>query len=90
MGTGGSDVAIEAADVAVIGDRLSLLPKLGRLARHSIAIIKFNIIFALATKFVFMILAGLGLANMWMAVVADMGTSLLVILNSMRLLKGEK
>ncbi len=87
MGTGGSDLAIEAADVAIIGDNPQMVPKSIKLSRRTLGIIKFNIAFSLLVKFVFMILAGFGLATLWMAVFADMGTSLLVIANSLRLLK---
>ncbi len=87
MGTGGSDIAIEAADVAIIGDNLSMVPRAVRLSKRALNIIKFNIVFSLAIKFIFVILAGLGLATLWMAVFADMGTSLLVIANSLRLLR---
>jgi len=87
MGTGGSDLAIEAADVAIIGDNLDMVPRAVRLSRKALNVIKFNIVFALAAKAVFLILAGMGLATLWMAVAADMGTSLLVIANSLRLLR---
>ncbi|HDS01757.1 MAG TPA: cation-translocating P-type ATPase [candidate division Zixibacteria bacterium] len=87
MGTGGSDLAIEAADVAIIGDNPKMVPKSIKLSRRTLGIIKFNIVFSLLVKFIFMILAGLGLATLWMAVFADMGTSLLVIANSLRLLQ---
>jgi Cd2+/Zn2+-exporting ATPase len=87
MGTGGSDIAIEAADVAIIGDNPAMVPKAIGLSKRSLNIIKFNIIFALATKLVFMVLASMGLATLWMAVAADMGTSLLVIANALRLLR---
>jgi Cd2+/Zn2+-exporting ATPase len=89
MGTGGSDLAIEAADVAIIGDNLSMVPKAIKLSRRTLGIIKFNIAFALVIKFAFMILAGFGLATLWMAVFADMGTSLIVIFNSLRLLRNQ-
>jgi Cd2+/Zn2+-exporting ATPase len=89
MGTGGSDLAIEAADVAIIGDNLSMVPKTIELSRWTLGIIKFNIAFALIIKFAFMILAGFGLATLWMAVFADMGTSLIVIFNSLRLLRNK-
>ncbi len=89
MGTGGSDLAIEAADVAIIGDNLSMVPKAIKLSRRTLGIIKFNIAFALIIKFAFMVLAGFGLATLWMAVFADMGTSLIVIFNSLRLLRDQ-
>lgn len=89
MGTGGSDMAIEAADVAILGDNLAQIPKIIALSKRTLNIIKFNIVFALTAKFAFMVLAALGLATLWMAVFADTGLSLLVIANSLRLLKNK-
>jgi len=92
MGVAGTDVALEAGDVALMGDDLRKLPFAVRLGRRTLGIIRFNVAFALATKALFVVLATLGLATLWMGVAADMGSSLLVIGNSMRLLwrgKGE-
>lgn len=86
MGAMGSDVAIETADVALMSDDLSRLPWLIGHARRTLGVIRQNVIFALAVKAVFMALAMGGAASLWMAITADMGASLLVILNGLRLL----
>ncbi len=88
MGMVGTDVALEAADIAVVSDDLDKLPILIRLARKTLAIIKQNITLALGIKAVFVILTVLGQTTLWMAVFADMGASLLVTSNSLRILKG--
>jgi len=87
MGAAGADAALETADIALMGDDLSKLPYLVRLSRHTLGIIRQNIAFSLIVKFVFLALAVSGMANLWMAVFADTGCSLIVIANSMRLLK---
>ncbi len=87
MGAMGTDAAIETADIALMSDDLSKLAWLIRHARRTLAIIKQNIIFALVLKLLFMALAMIGLATLWMAIAADMGASFLVILNGLRLLK---
>ncbi|WP_119343898.1 heavy metal translocating P-type ATPase [Facilibium subflavum] len=87
MGKAGSDVAIETADIALMSDDLSKLPWLIKHAKRVKAIIQQNISFALALKAVFIVLALLELASIWMAIGADMGASLLVVFNSLRLLK---
>jgi Cd2+/Zn2+-exporting ATPase len=89
MGAVGSDAAIETADIALMSDDLSKLPWLIAHSRHLLRIIKQNIWFALGIKAVFLILAITGMATLWMAIVADMGASLLVIFNSLRLLDAE-
>ncbi len=86
MGAAGSDAAIETADIALMSDDLMRLPWLVRHARRSLAVIRQNIVFALAIKAIFMTLALLHLATLWMAIAADMGASLLVIFNALRLL----
>lgn len=88
MGAAGTDVALEAGDVALLGDDLRKLPFAVRLGRRTLRIIRFNVAFALGTKAVFLVLATAGMATLWMGVAADMGASLLVIGNSMRLLWG--
>ncbi len=87
MGSGGTDVALETADIALMGDDLSQLPVTIRLARKAEGIIRFNIALSLLTKAVFVALAVSGHATLWMAVAADMGTSLLVTFNGMRSLR---
>jgi Cd2+/Zn2+-exporting ATPase len=85
MGTAGSDSALETADIALMADDLLKLPFAICLGRRTLSIIKQNIVFAIAIKLIFLALAALGLATLWMAVFADMGASLLVIFNGMRL-----
>ncbi len=87
MGAAGTDAAVETADVALIRDDLRQLPVAVRLGRRTLRIIRFNVILSLATKAVFVGLTVAGSATLWMAVAADMGTSLAVILNGMRLLR---
>lgn len=86
MGAAGTDVALETADIALMSDDLSRLPFAIRLSRKTLSIIKQNIWFSIAVKGVFLILAFFGLATLWMAVVSDMGASLLVIINGLRAL----
>jgi len=87
MGAVGTDAAIETADIALMSDDLMKLPWLVRHSRATLRTIKQNIWFALAVKAVFIVLAVSGLATLWMAIAADTGVSLLVILNSLRLLR---
>jgi Cd2+/Zn2+-exporting ATPase len=87
MGAGGTAQALETADVALMADDLSQLPAAIRLGRRAIQIIRFNIWFAILIKAVFLLAALFGVATLWMAVFADMGASLLVTLNGMRLLR---
>jgi len=87
MGAVGSDAAIETADVALMSDDLSKLPWLIHHSRRTLAIIRQNITFALAVKAVFVILTCAGFASLWAAIAADMGASLLVISNGLRLLR---
>ena len=91
MGSLGSDAAIEAADVVIMDDDLSRIPSVMRIARRTIGISRANIVFALMVKFACLILGALGIANMWVAVFADVGVAVICILNSMRMLvKKEK
>lgn len=85
MGGAGTDQAMETADVVLMGDDLSQLPFLVRLSRRTRSTIMANIAFALATKALIFGLAAAGLATLWMAIAADVGTSLAVILNGMRM-----
>jgi Cd2+/Zn2+-exporting ATPase len=89
MGAAGTDAALETADIALMSDDLSRLPWLVRHSRRTVAVVRQNIAFALAVKAVFMALALAGAATLWMAIAADMGASLLVILNGLRLLRAE-
>jgi Cd2+/Zn2+-exporting ATPase len=90
MGAAGSDAAIEAADIALMSDDLNKLPVAIRLSRQARRVIKANIILAVTAKGVFLALGGLGLATLWMAVFADMGISLIVILNGLRLYRAAR
>jgi Cd2+/Zn2+-exporting ATPase len=89
MGAVGSDAAIEAADVALMSDDLSKLPWLVRHSRRTLSIIRQNIALSLAVKALFVVLAFAGFASLWAAIAADMGVSLLVIINALRLLNGQ-
>ncbi len=86
MGSAGTDIAMEAADVVVMNDDLRRLPALIRLSRRTHGVLWQNIALALGIKAAFLTLALAGLATMWMAVFADMGASLMVVANGLRLL----
>jgi Cd2+/Zn2+-exporting ATPase len=88
MGAAGSDTALETADVALMDDDLRKLAGFIRLSRKTATVLKQNIALALGIKAVFLLLALWGAATLWMAVFADMGASLLVVFNGMRLLRG--
>lgn len=87
MGAVGSDAAIETADIALMSDDIGKLPWLVSHSRHTMSIIRQNIAFALATKALFVALTALGMASMWGAILADVGVSLAVVANALRLLK---
>ena len=87
MGAVGTASAVETADVALMSDDLSRLPWLIRHSRRTLSVIKQNIAFALGLKALFIALALAGMATLWMAIAADMGASLLVIFNGLRLLR---
>jgi Zn2+/Cd2+-exporting ATPase len=87
MGAAGSDAALETADIALMGDDLRQVPQTVLLARRTTRIIWQNIAFSVAVKAVFLALAPLGLVTLWLAVFADMGTSLLVTGNGLRLFR---
>ena len=89
MGAMGSDAAIEAADIVLMDDDLNKLPVAVRIARKTLRIVRENIVFALAVKFLVLILSAVGVANMWWAVFADVGVSVIAILNSMRMLNAK-
>ncbi|EDL59047.1 HAD-IC family P-type ATPase, partial [Gimesia maris] len=87
MGAAGSDVAIESADIALMTDDLTKIPWLINHSHRVLQIIRQNIIFALSIKVLFMLLMLLDHASLWAAIAADMGASLLVIFNGLRLLQ---
>lgn len=87
MGAAGTDTAIETADVALMDDDLRKIPAFVRLSQATAAVLTQNIVLALGIKAVFLILTFMGQATMWMAVFADMGASLLVVANGLRLLR---
>ncbi len=87
MGTAGTDTAIETADVALMDDDLRKLPHFIQLSRDTSRVLRQNITLAIGIKAVFFALALAGKATLWMAVFADMGASLIVVFNGMRLLK---
>lgn len=87
MGVAGSDTALETADIALMADDLGKLAYVMRLSRKTVAVIKQNIGFAIIVKAVFVIATFFGVVNLWLAVFADMGASILVTLNGMRLMR---
>lgn len=89
MGALGSDAAIEAADVVLMDDKPSKVASAIRIARRTLAIARQNIVFAIGIKVLVLVLATLGLATMWMAVFADVGVTVLAVLNAMRALRGK-
>ena len=89
MGGVGSDSAIEASDVVLMHDNISDIVKAKKIARKTMSIVIENIVFALGVKAAVLILSAVGIANMWLAVFADVGVAVLAILNSMRALKNK-
>ena len=87
MGSLGSDAAIEAADVVLMDDDICKIAATVRISRKTLRIVKQNIVFALGVKVLVLLLGALGMANMWEAVFADVGVSVIAILNAMRALK---
>ncbi len=87
MGAAGSDAAVEAADIALMSDDISKLPWLIRHSKRALSIIRQNITLSLAVKAVFVVLTFAGSASLWAAIAADMGVSLVVIFNALRLLR---
>ena len=88
MGGVGSDAAIEAADIVLMDDDPRKLPCAIRIARHTLRIANQNIIFALSVKAIILVMGAMGLANMWLAVFADVGVAVIAILNASRMLRG--
>ncbi len=89
MGGLGADAAIEAADVVLMDDKPSKIATAIRIARHTVAITRQNVGFAIGVKLLVLALAGVGLATMWMAVFADVGVTVLAVLNAMRTLSAK-
>ena len=87
MGGLGSDAAIEAADIVIMNDEPSKIAKMIAIAKKTLMIVKQNIVFAIGIKVAILVLAAIGIANMWLAVFADVGVAALAILNAMRTLK---
>lgn len=90
MGAMGSDAAIEAADIVLMDDKPSKIPVAIRIAKGTLKIVKQNIAFALGVKAVVLVLGALGIANMWLAVFADVGVAVIAIINAMRALNTNK
>lgn len=88
MGAAGTDAAIETADIALMQDELGKIAETISLGRRTLGIIRFNIAFALGLKLIFLGLALAGHTSLWLAIVADTGATLLVVVNSLRLLRG--
>ena len=87
MGAAGTDTAIETADLALMKDDLAKIAEAVALGRRTMRVIQFNIIFALAVKAVFLVLAVIGYTSLWLAIAADTGATLVVVANALRLLR---
>ena len=87
MGNIGSDIAIDASDIVLMNDDINKIPKAMDISKYVKKIIKENLIFAISVKIIVLILSAFGLVNMWLAVFADTGLTLLTIINSLRILK---
>ena len=90
MGGMGSDAAIEAADVVLMDDKPSKLPEAVKIARKTMSIVWENIIFALAVKAIVLVLGAAGIAGMWLAIFADVGVTVIAVLNAMRAMRTQK
>ena len=88
MGGVGSDAAIEAADIVLMTDELSSISEVIGVAKKTRRIVTQNIVFALGIKVIVMLLSLFGIANMWLAIFADVGVSLIAVINSIRVLGG--
>ena len=86
MGALGSDAAIEAADIVIMDDKISKIPLAVKIARKTMNIVKQNIVFAIGVKLLFLVLGAMGFVTMWGAVFADVGVTLIAVLNSLRAL----
>ena len=87
MGGLGSDAAIEAADIVIMDDKISKIPTAIKLSKKTMSIVRQNIIFAIGIKLLFLIFGAIGFITMWGAVFADVGVTLIAVLNSLRALK---
>jgi len=87
MGGKGTDIALETADMVLMNDRIELIPDIVSLGKQTLGTVKFNVGIAVGSKFVFVILATLGMTNLGIAIAADTGVAILVILNGLRLFK---
>ena len=90
MGGLGSDAAIEAADIVIMNDEPSKIAEAIKISHKTMRIVKENIVFAITVKMVVLVLSALGIATMWFAVFADVGVSVIAILNALRILKVNK
>ena len=90
MGGLGSDAAIEAADVVIMDDKILKISEVIKIAKKTMFIVKENIIFAIGVKLLFLVLGGIGLITMWGAVFADVGVTLIAILNALRIFSVKK
>lgn len=90
MGAMGSDAAIEAADIVLMDDKPSTIARAIRIARKTMRIVYQNIVFAIGVKILILLLAAVGLANMWLAVFGDVGVAVIAILNAMRAMRVKK
>lgn len=88
MGAAGSDAAIEASDVVLMDDNPHKVAEAVTVARRTMRIVRQNIIFAIGVKLLFLLLAALGIANMWEAVFADVGVTVIAVLNALRAMRG--
>jgi Cd2+/Zn2+-exporting ATPase len=89
MGVAGSDAALETADIALMADELLRIPYTFRLSRATVRNIRMNLAISVVLKGAFVVAAVAGVATLWMAVLADTGTSIIVIANAMRLLRAD-
>ena len=87
LGGVSSGAALETADVVLMSEGLGAIPWLVRHSRRTLAIIRANIAMAVGAKLIFLLLAMMGWANLWIAIIADLGVSLLVVANALRLLR---
>ena len=90
MGALGSDAAIEAADVVLMDDDPVKISKAIKISRKCLGIVKQNIVFALTVKLVCLVLAAAGIANMWLAIFADVGVMMIAVLNAIRCMYTDK